>query len=392
MTQPMVFKHPDHGGGLKQIEEMPALSANEVSLAVFHLFQNLPTELRLKIWKAACFPHTSSQQGLHYIDLASIGDDLRSWIGPMEMKALHPDFPTSRNGQRVVGRANRSAHMWDAGLWKACQESREVISSHFRLKLWCNTQNSGLEPLESDECLGKACQPYPSQLISEELTSEDDEELSEKRPGDGDSVLEPELFLPTCPFPSNQEHEEPFMVMPTRDLFCIQDPGKHLLPLVLKDARLNVPCPGGKTIVLRHSFNLALEEKSPRAVFANWAQTCNWSKGNAPCIYLLNKAARSGSGWCVNKEAVFHDCDDAYVEVQNHYLDNFPVKPAEASAMLGFLWLVWNLWTVAFCNCTDDEICMMCNHGLGLDLTKYVKVLVRQEEEPARYQIEDRVD
>ncbi|KAF5626894.1 uncharacterized protein FTJAE_9400 [Fusarium tjaetaba] len=317
MTQPMVVEHPDHGGGLKQTEKMPALSANEVSLVVFHLFPNLPTELRLKIWKAACFPYAKNQRGLHYIDLASIGDDLRSWIGlptkaPMEMKALHPDFPTSNSGQQVVGRANRSTYMWDAGLWKACKESREVISTHFQMNIWRGTQGKDIDALKVDECLSKACQPYPSQLYTEESTSEDDEELYKKRPGDQDSVLEPEPFLPTCLLSHNQKHAEPFMVMPTRDLFCIQNPGKHLLPLVLNDACLQVSCPGGKTIVLRHSFNLALEfdttwfdnfpgswaelikEKSPRGVFANWVQSCNWSKGNAPCIYLLNKAARWG--------------------------------------------------------------------------------------------------
>jgi hypothetical protein len=165
MTQPMAVEHPDHGGRLKKTEEMPALSANKVSLTVFHLFPNLPTELRLNIWKAACFPHTNNQHRLHYIDLASFGGDLRSWIGlpteaPMQMKAIHPNFPISHNGQRVVGRPNRSTYMWDAALWKACQEPRGVISSHFRLKLWRSTQNSDLNPLELDECLGKACQPY----------------------------------------------------------------------------------------------------------------------------------------------------------------------------------------------------------------------------------------
>ncbi|KAF5581151.1 tetracycline resistance [Fusarium pseudocircinatum] len=208
--------------------------ANGISLMVFHLFPNLPTELRLKIWKSACFPYATNQRGIHYIDLASIGDDLRSWIGlptkaPMEMKALHHDFSTSHSGQRVVGRANRSAYMWDAGLWKACKESREIISTPFQLKLWRSTQNSDLEPLELDECLSKACQPYPSQLYSEEPASEDDEELYEKRPGDEDSVLEPEPFLPTCLPSSNQEHADRFMVMPIRDLFCIQTPPPTLL-------------------------------------------------------------------------------------------------------------------------------------------------------------------
>jgi hypothetical protein len=51
--------------------------------------------------------------------------------------------------------------------------------------------------------------------------------------------------------------------------------------------------------------------------------------------------------------------------------------------MLGFLWLIWGLWTVAFCEgCAYDELCDMCCYNPGFDLTEYVKILVRHEEEP----------
>lgn len=81
------------------------------------------------------------------------------------------------------------------------------------------------------------------------------------------------------------------------------------------------------------------------------------------------------------------------MEVDNEYFGLFPGKPAEASAMLQFLWRVWALRTVAFCeDCTHDEICEMCQLDPRFDMTEFVKVLVRHEKEPARGQIEDRVD
>ncbi|CVL05509.1 uncharacterized protein FPRN_14378 [Fusarium proliferatum] len=274
MTQPMVVEDPDHGVGLKQMKEMPTLSAEEIPPTTFHSFPNLATELRLKIWKAACFPYAATKRGLHYINLESIGGneisgELITQMTAMEMKALHPDFQTSSNLQGVVGRANRSAYMWDAGLWKACRESREFISRHFKLNIWGYIQEKDLDLLDLDECLSKACQLYPWKPRYEEL---------EERPG-------------------------------------------------------------------------------------------------------------------LESSALFHDYDDAYVEVDNEYFGLFPGKPAEASAMLQFLWRVWALRTVAFCeDCTHDEICEMCQLDPRFDMTEFVKVLVRHEKEPARGQIEDRVD
>ncbi|KAF5610647.1 uncharacterized protein FSUBG_2908 [Fusarium subglutinans] len=352
MPQPTVVKDPDDGAGPKQTEDMPALCAKEMCPTAFHLFPNLAPELRLKIWKAACFPYAANHRGLHYIDLKNIdeisGDAVVVSMTSMEVEALHPHFQTSANEQQVVGCANRSAYMWDGGLWKACRESREVISTHFRLEIWRGTQEKYIDPLKLDEGLNQACQPYPSER---DLHAE----LNEKRPDHEGSVHKREPFLPTCLLFRNQEHAERFMVMPTRDLFCIKDPKRSLLPLTLEASRLHVPCPNGKKIVLRHSFNLVLEfdtswndefpltwkelreEDSPQGLFATWAQTCMWGDGNAPWIYLLNKAARWGPYWRVKDDVIFYDCD-------------------------------------------------------GFDLSEYVKVLVRHEEEPAGDQIEERVD
>ncbi|KAF5989766.1 hypothetical protein FBULB1_611 [Fusarium bulbicola] len=414
MPQPTVVKDPDDVAGPKQTEDMPALCAKEMCPTAFHLFPNLAPELRLKIWKAACFPYAANHRGLHYIDLKNVDEisgDAVIGMNSMEMKALHPDFQTSANEQQVVGCANRSAYMWDGGLWKACRESREVISTHFRLKVWRRTQENEIDPLELDEGLIQACQPYLYGRYSEESTSEDDEELYEKRPDHEGSVHDCEPFLPTCLLFRNQGHAERFMVMPTRDLFCIKDPKRSLLPLTLEASRLHVPCPNGKKIVLRHSFNLVLEfdtswndeflltwkelreEDSPRGLFASWAETCMWGDGNATWIYLLNKAARWGPYWRVKDDVIFYDCDDAYVEVTNDWFGFYPAKPAEASAMLTFLFCVWRLQTLSYCrNCTDDEICSLCRYVPGFDLSEYVKVLVRHEEEPAADQIEERVD
>ncbi|KAG5782449.1 hypothetical protein H9Q73_003883 [Fusarium xylarioides] len=375
MAQPMVIGDPDRVVGLKQTEEMPALAAKEMSSVAFHRFPNLPAELRLKVWKAACFPCTANHRGIHYIDLATIGDGSLSKFQirdnvPMEMRALHPDCQTSPNAQGPVGRANRSAYMWDAGLWRACKESREVISMHFQLRIWRRTQDKQIDPLELDEGLSRACQPYLSKVALEFFSSDEEEVVYGKRPGHKGPVHACEPFLPTCLLFSNKEHVERFMVMPTRDLFFVKNLSGKQLPVSLEEPLLHVPCPNGQKIVLRHSFNLVLgfdtswnddfpvgwnelkKEESPRGLFATWANNCRCGVGDAPRIYLLNKAARWGPGWSVNEDTVFHDCDGAYVEVKNKYYSSYPAQPAETSAMLQFLqsvWDLWKIWDIASC-------------------------------------------
>jgi hypothetical protein len=361
MAQPTMVEDPNPGDARKQKEDTPTLSASEMSSLSFHPFPKLPPELRLKIWKSACFPFTPSEHGLHYVDLVSLTDnelpeDERVYGTPMEVIALLPDLQTSPKPQEFVGRANRSAYMWDAGLWNACRESRGVIAAHFRLHI--------------------SRRQKPS--------------------------------LPICLFLRNKEPAAPLMVMPTRDIFCIKNLGLPSLPSSLEAARLNLLGLFGQRTVIRHSFNLALEfdsswndefpsdwyelkrENSPRGLFTVWLKSCREGRGDAPCIYLLNKAARRGPNWEVNGDTVFHDCDGAYVTVEDDYAGWHSAFPEETSATLRFLYCVWELWTAASCeDCTAEAICELCHNYPDFDLTKHVKVLIRHEQEAGEEEQED---
>ncbi|PNP73523.1 hypothetical protein FNYG_13117 [Fusarium nygamai] len=117
--------------------------------STFHLFSQLPCELRLQVWESAirnwtanihdssawnwdnlCAasqkPEAQKKQsyGINYVRLDSMGDYIPldcNWNKP------HP--------------ANRSAYLWHASLWMACKESREVMRKH-----WFNDPYSKSHP------------------------------------------------------------------------------------------------------------------------------------------------------------------------------------------------------------------------------------------------------
>ncbi|KAH7147907.1 hypothetical protein DER46DRAFT_515492 [Fusarium sp. MPI-SDFR-AT-0072] len=242
-----------------------------MSSPAFHPFPNLPPELRLQIWKSACFPFTANEPGLHYADLANLPDkNLREaedlYWSPIGMIALLPDFQTSPKPLESVRRPNRSVYMWDAGLWKACRESRGVIAAHCHLHISPKGEPS----------------------------------------------------FPNCLFLRNKEPAEPLMVMPTRDIFCTKNLGLPSLPPSLYYTRLHSLGLGGQITSIRHPFNLALEfdsswndefpsdwyqlkrENSPRGLLVAWLESYREDNGDEACIYLLNKAARWGPNWKVN--------------------------------------------------------------------------------------------
>ena len=78
----------------------------------FHKFSELPTELRLQIWETACSQIITAYYycGLQYVDI-------------YHHQAIVPT-------QVSLEKKNRSAYMFDTGLWKACKESKEVITKH----------------------------------------------------------------------------------------------------------------------------------------------------------------------------------------------------------------------------------------------------------------------
>ncbi|EXK79245.1 hypothetical protein FOQG_16136 [Fusarium oxysporum f. sp. raphani 54005] len=148
------------------------------------------------------------------------------------MTALHPDFKTSPEIQESIGHANRSAHIWGVGLWEACKESRDVIATHFQLKLWGGIQDEGLGPLDVDESLSKACQLYPRYVKF--LSDTEGEDMPGTGSDDRDAVHDRKLCLPTCPFPQHEDHADRFMVTPTRDVFSIKNIILSSLPVSLR--------------------------------------------------------------------------------------------------------------------------------------------------------------
>ncbi|RGP69399.1 hypothetical protein FLONG3_7795 [Fusarium longipes] len=89
-----------------------------VSMRTFHLFTNLPTELRYKIWRHACLPFTKAKAGFSYIDLDVVEND---WGKCSEF------------------------HYRDEGLWRACKESRDVIALHYQLHIWRKSQGNRID-------------------------------------------------------------------------------------------------------------------------------------------------------------------------------------------------------------------------------------------------------
>ena len=84
------------------------------SAPLSHPFPNLPYQLRLLIWEAACLEHCQRRRGFHYVTDVSNGV-----VSPL-------DYNWDESKPK-----NRSMYLWDAGLWTACRESREVVFRHW---------------------------------------------------------------------------------------------------------------------------------------------------------------------------------------------------------------------------------------------------------------------
>ncbi|KAF5630289.1 hypothetical protein F52700_7311 [Fusarium sp. NRRL 52700] len=100
-----------------------------MSSATFHPFSRLPTELQLQIWKEACalpvIPGRDSfeQRGVHYVNVDTVKVDGRDRLA---LRVL--DKKEGSSGNESIPNNNRSAYMWDGGLWWACKLSRESIT------------------------------------------------------------------------------------------------------------------------------------------------------------------------------------------------------------------------------------------------------------------------
>ena len=89
--------------------------------SAFHDFPQLPTELRLQIWEAACCHvlTTHTYSGVRYIEV-------RKGHAVVLTSGCWSQTP----GQSNSVRRNRSAYLSDSGLWKACKKPKEIIAKH----------------------------------------------------------------------------------------------------------------------------------------------------------------------------------------------------------------------------------------------------------------------
>lgn len=261
--------------------------------STFHPFSRLPTELRLKIWEAACFPFQQHYKALHYIELFDV-DDYLTKVRQMKHKTQDIDSDHSSN------KANSSAYNWNAGLWKACKESREVILRH----------------LQIDD-------PIKVRLDFQEDNS---------RPVSPESEGHDVQLGYLCSHNNRREHR--LVVRPSQDIFCIggnnwESSSRSYDLLVMYTAKVtndwhyvevaNVAFefdPSWNANWPRGEFGISdmIKETSPRGMLAK-ALYHAVDHNTSPQLWILDK----DTPWVRSPDqdlyTVYYDCEDAYVEV-----------------------------------------------------------------------------
>ncbi|KAL6790468.1 hypothetical protein GGI42DRAFT_365096 [Trichoderma sp. SZMC 28013] len=133
-------------------------------------FANLPTELRLIIWKHALQPISPSRPRAHFFSVTNYEEDgdalkklrVQCHLGS-DCKINHgctycvaaPKFGDSHSWTNN----NPSAYLWDHGLWNACYESREIIEKHYNMKYWTAKLRQGRSNTDDNQPVD-ACVPF----------------------------------------------------------------------------------------------------------------------------------------------------------------------------------------------------------------------------------------
>jgi len=123
----------------------------------FHLFSKLPPELRIRIWKAACLPRTSTDHGIYYVfvnrvrkseedeDYVTLDPNLDGYDDKFDVENDETAYVTlwALKRERPEPRSHASGYLYDAGLWAACKESRVAITEYLEIKGWENLARVG---------------------------------------------------------------------------------------------------------------------------------------------------------------------------------------------------------------------------------------------------------
>ncbi|KAM0261105.1 hypothetical protein ACHAQJ_002366 [Trichoderma viride] len=141
----------------------------------FHQFVNLPTELRLKIWKYALRPIISSRPGVHFFSVTNYkedGDQLTKLRVQCDLgskcKDEHgycyclaaPKFISGESNSHSWTSNNPSSYLWDFGMWSACNEAKEIIGKHYKTEYWATKLLQGYDSRSFSEPDIDACVPF----------------------------------------------------------------------------------------------------------------------------------------------------------------------------------------------------------------------------------------
>ncbi|KAF4463123.1 hypothetical protein FALBO_10046 [Fusarium albosuccineum] len=278
----------------------------ESSPAKFHLFPVLPCELRLKIWELAVRPN-DGKRGLHYFAISNSGRNIHPSFRLVATSYQNSRYAIAAPSRSPLGRlisgapVNSSAYLWDAGLWTACKESREVMKRDFKVRQWAEKHPRGAwkDPVmrrhyDNEMACGRDCS-----------------------------------FSATATVLDYHEQWQ-LTVQPLVDLFCIDVRSLHLCARQWADAIASFPFPRwwqGNTSV-RH---IALEF-DPRWNDFNQTITSIYHEDSARGFIVHNlwttgePLAPKVDTWLIDRRVrwrsledrpaqVFYDCGEEYVEI-----------------------------------------------------------------------------
>ncbi|KAF5668347.1 tetracycline resistance protein [Fusarium heterosporum] len=303
----------------------PKIGAHRPTLKTtltFSSFPKLPVELRLKIWKDACLPRTTTEHGLHYVTIKIVEEDgededfenmvtfdphLEGYDDEFEVESDDTAYvtlqamkcyqvpPNKVKANASAHHSNGSAYLWDAGLWTACKESRMAIAEYLDLSGWIKLRNQPVDetlPAWYDKA-------FPSTLI----------------PHPQDKTWRP-------------------IVIPSRDIFCIIPSSVRSLPKSLYSMKLLTPFIATKSFTIRESWAIALKfdsswnkrfpsdvfklyrERSPRGLLANWIQGFHDEVYPVPSLWIIDDSVVWVACPGQQFEIIYRDCNGGYVEIK----------------------------------------------------------------------------
>ncbi|KAF5552082.1 tetracycline resistance [Fusarium phyllophilum] len=303
--------------GIAPNQHLQSTPTSEVTPPTFHPFSRLLPELRLQIWKAACLPCSDFEGGLHYVAADAV-DTHGSWredyIHPVlddpnleghdhnyegnryvAMRALECPWGNTGNSLSPVNPLNKSAYLWDAGLWLACKESREVVLEHLNFKEWLACRQ---QPLRRDE-LAWYDKEFPSAIV-----------------------------------PQNKNERWCPLVKPCGDIFCIDASNLESLPQSSLNMMLLAPFFGTKKFTVIGDWDIAFkfdrswndnfpsswddlmdQEDSVRSRLATSLFYEVYAADDFPSLWLIDDNVRWIARSREKCSAVWRDIEDEYVEI-----------------------------------------------------------------------------